>query len=141
MNGYQTYRNADVSTADRGKLVLMVYDHCIRWMKKAVEELNSANVEGYSRAIFKAQDGLTELTCALDFEKGGEIAKNLFNLYDFYSRHLTQALSRKSPAPVEEVLTMMHTLREGWVVAIDNVRKSNRTALQDNSTAQLSMVG
>ena len=136
---YQNYRAADVATADQGKLILMVYDHCIKWIRKADEELSGSNIEKMARAVQRSQDGLTELMCTLNMEKGGEISRNLFRLYDFYSRHLTLAIRQRSSKHLKDVAQMMTRLREAWVIAIDNVRRDH-SALLAATNAQLSMV-
>ena len=137
---HQSYKNANITTADRGKLVIMIYDHCIKWTKKAEEELTTNNLEMMVRAVQRVQNGLTELMCALDMDKGGEISKNLFRLYDFYSRHLTQAIKDRSAQCLREVAGMMSMLREAWLVAIENVRREDHGALANKTTAQLSLV-
>ena len=137
---YQSYKTANIATADRGKLVLMIYDHCLKWTRKAEEELTANNLEKMARAVHRVQGGLTELMCALDMEKGGDIAKNLFRLYDFYSRHLTMAIKDRSTQCLQDVLAMMTALREAWVVAIENVRKEDHNSLAEKSNAQLSLV-
>lgn len=137
---YQTYRQADIATADQGKLILMVYDHCLKWIHKAEDELHTGKYENMARAIQRAQSGLTELMCTLNMERGGEISRNLFRLYDFYSRHLTNAIRNKSKQNLQQVARMMTRLREAWVVAIENVRRDNQALLATTVTAQLSMV-
>src|SRR6185436_18884257 len=137
---YQSYKTANIATADRGKLVLMIYDHCLKWTRKAEEELTANDLEKMARAVHRVQGGLTELMCALDMEKGGDIAKNLFRLYDFYSRHLTLAIKDRSAQCLQDVLAMMTVLREAWVVAIANVRKEDHNSLAEKSSAQLSLV-
>jgi flagellar secretion chaperone FliS len=137
---HQSYKTANITTADRGKLVIMIYDHCIKWTKKAEDELTHKNLEQMVRAVHRVQSGLTELMCALDMEKGGEIAKNLFRLYEFYSRHLTMAIKDRSTQCLREVSQMMSMLREAWLVAIENVRRESHGTLSDKPTAQLSLV-
>ena len=137
---HQSYKNATVATADSGKLVIMIYDHCIKWTKKAEEELSTKNVEMMVRAVQRVQNGLTELMCALDMEQGGDIAKNLFRLYEFYSRHLTQAIKERSAQALRDVAGMMSMLREAWLVAIENVRREDHAALAKKTAAQLSLV-
>lgn len=138
--GHQSYKTAAIATADRGKLVIMIYDHCIKWTKKAEEELSATRIEPMVRAIQRVQNGLTELMCALDMEKGGEIAKNLFRLYEFYSRHLTQAIKDRSVQYLRDVGGMMSMLREAWLVAIENVRREDHGSLSDKPISQLSLV-
>lgn len=121
--GRSAYQNTDIETADRGKLVIMVYDHCIRWCKAAREAILAGKIEDRTKAVFRVQDGLTELMCSLDFEKGGEIAKNLYNLYDFYNRHLTEGNMRNSEEHVKQVQKWLEDLRESWVECFDKLRK------------------
>jgi flagellar secretion chaperone FliS len=137
---HQSYKTANITTADRGKLVIMIYDHCIKWTKKAEEELTAGNLEQMVRAVQRVQNGLTELMCALDMERGGEISKNLFRLYDFYSRHLTQSIKDRSTQCLRDVSGMMGMLREAWLVAIENVRREDHAALSNKPSAQLSLV-
>ena len=137
---HQSYKTANITTADRGKLVIMIYDHCIKWTKKAEEELTASNLEKMVRAVQRVQNGLTELMCALDMDRGGEISKNLFRLYEFYSRHLTQAIKDRSTQCLRDVAAMMSMLREAWLVAIENVRREDHGALAGSSSAQLSLV-
>ena len=137
---HQSYKNANITTADRGKLVIMIYDHCIKWTKKAEEELTTNNLEHMVRAVQRVQNGLTELMCALDMDRGGEIANNLFRLYEFYSRHLSQAIKDRSSQCLRDVSAMMSMLREAWLVAIENVRREDHAALSNRPSAQLSLV-
>ncbi|MDB5106636.1 MAG: fliS [Fibrobacteres bacterium] len=137
---HQSYKTANITTADRGKLVIMIYDHCIKWTKKAEEELELKHTEQMVRAVQRVQNGLTELMCALDMERGGEIAKNLFRLYEFYSRHLTMAIKDRSYQQLRDVSGMMSMLREAWLVAIENVRRESHGSLAEKSSAQLSLV-
>jgi flagellar protein FliS len=137
---HKSYKSADVVTADRGKLVIMIYDHCIKWIRRAEEEHKAGSMEKMAKAIQRAQAGITELMCALDMEKGGDIAKNLFNLYDFYSKHLTQAIKDRSAKALADVLAMMSSLREAWVVAVENVRREDRGSLSSAATSSLSLV-
>lgn len=136
-----SYRSTSVATADKGKLILIVYDHCLKWLGQAQEELARKDLAKMVKAVHRAQDGLTELMCSLNFEEGGDIAKNLFRLYDFYSWHLTQAIVQRSGKPLEDVTQMMTSLKEAWVVAIETVRKDDRGLLSERASNQLSMVG
>ncbi len=139
-NSYQNYQNTNISTADKGKLVLMVYDHCIKWLKKAEEEMALDEDAKPMSSLRRAQDGLTELRCSLNMEKGGEISKNLFSLYEFYSWHLTEALRVKSAQFIRDVVEMMSALREAWALAIETIRREDANLLKENTPTQFSMV-
>jgi flagellar secretion chaperone FliS len=137
---YQSYKTSNIATADRGKLVIMIYDHCIKWTRKAEEDLAANDVEKMVASLQRVQSGLTELMCSLDMEKGGDIAKNLFRLYDFYSHHLTMAIKDRSAQNLQDVQTMMSSLREAWIIAIETVRKEDHNSLAEKASAQLSLV-
>jgi len=128
-NPIQTYRNTTIQTADRGKLVVMVYDYCINWCDKAMECAESKDLPGKLSAISKVQNGITELTCALDMEKGGEIARNLWRLYDFMTWYLAQASRSGDHEKVRKVRGLLDDLRSAWAVAAENVRKTNASLL------------
>jgi flagellar secretion chaperone FliS len=136
---HKSYKSAEVVTADRGKLVIMIYDHCIKWIRRAEEDCKAGALEKMAKSIQRAQAGITELMCALDMERGGDIARNLFNLYDFYSKHLTTAIKERSARALADVLAMMSSLREAWVVAVETVRREDRGSLS-SSASSLSLV-
>ena len=137
---HQSYKTANITTADRGKLVIMIYDHCIKWCKKADEELAANNLEKMVKALQRVQNGITELMCALDMDRGGDISKNLFRLYEFYSRHLTLAIKDRSSQYIQDVMAMMSSLREAWLVAVENVRREDHGSLSDKANSSLSLV-
>lgn len=140
----EAYKVSDISTADRGRLLLMVYDHCIKWCVVAQEAIENKDIGKRTKAIFKVQDGITELICSLDMEKGGEISTNLRRLYDFYSQHLTEANLKNSAQNVADVQGMLESLREAWVGAISNIRGNKELATRLQPSQQksyISMVG
>jgi len=137
----QAYQNSDVETADRGKLLLMVYDHSIKWCSKAIDAINSNQIEARTKAIFKVQDGITELMCSLDFERGGEIANQLRNLYDFYNRHLSEANIKNDVKKVEEVQEMLQSLRNAWDECILEVRRTGSVNLSASVNGGISIRG
>ncbi|MBA7679772.1 hypothetical protein ES703_88076 [subsurface metagenome] len=56
---------------------------------------------------------------SLDFEKGGEIAKNLFRLYMYMNRKLLDANINKDRGPLEEVKKLLQELRAAWTEVAD----------------------
>lgn len=126
-NAHESYRNAAIQTADRGKLVVMVYDHCIQWCDRALEA--ASDLEARTKALTKVQDGIAELTCALDMEQGGDIAKQLWRLYDFMTWKLHESLVKRMDDGIVAVRAMLADLRGAWQVAAENVRKTQPSAV------------
>ena len=122
VNAYQRYKDAQYSTASPEQLMLMLYEGAIKFARQAQEEMREKNIEGANNKLKKTGDIISELMVSLDMEQGGEIARNLYNLYDYMSRRLIQANIRKDPGLVDEVITLLTSLKESWEEVIGRVR-------------------
>jgi len=136
-SAHTSYQTASIATADRGKLVVMVYDHCIQWCDRALE---APGIEGRAKAVQRVQAGLTELTCALDLERGGEIAKNLWRLYEFMGWALTEAIQKRVDQGIKDVRRLLNELRSAWQVAAEEVRR-NQPELVTGQSRSMALVG
>ncbi|HUW17727.1 MAG TPA: flagellar export chaperone FliS [Sedimentisphaerales bacterium] len=114
MNGIATYQEAAVSTQSRGRLIVLLYEGAIKFMKLALKELEAGNCEAKGRYIGRAQDIINELNAVLDVDAGGDIAINLRKLYCFMSKHLSEANTKRDPQMIREVITMMEELNQSW---------------------------
>lgn len=117
-NPYQQYQESHLETASQGKLLLMLYDGAIRFLTQAHQALESKNYQDSHNFILKAEDVITELMACLRFDVGGEIALNLYRLYEYMNWRLIQANIKRDASMVVEVQTRLRELREAWVEAI-----------------------
>ena len=114
MKGLTAYQEISVTTESKGRLIVMLYDGAIKFMKLAIREMEAKNFEAKGQYISKAQDIINELNTVLDMEAGGDIASNLRQLYFFMTRHLSKANSKNDPQMVREVISLMEELNIGW---------------------------
>jgi flagellar protein FliS len=114
MDGISTYRDSTVSTQSKGRLIVMLYDGAIRFMKLAIIEMEKNNYEAKGRYINRALDIISELNVVLDIDAGGEIAGNLRQLYNFMNNRLTEANIKCDPELVRDVIKLMEELNRGW---------------------------
>jgi len=114
MKGLETYQEVAITTQSRGRLVVMLYDGAIKFLKLAIKELDAGNMDQKWVYIKKALDIIDELNTVLDMEAGGEIAINLRKLYMFMARHLNAANFKKDPQMINEVITLLDELNQGW---------------------------
>ena len=118
--GYaRTYRSNAVLTASPGQLVLMLFDGVLSALAIARDAMGRSEgdcrrMEVINRQLLKAQAIVCELQSGLNFEAGGEVAKSLDRLYDYYNRRLFEANLRKQVKPIVEVEKMIGELRSGW---------------------------
>lgn len=133
--GYAAYRHATVDTADQGKLILIAYDVAIKNCKLALEKFDSHDkIEERTKHIFKAQDALTELLSALRMDVG-EVAKNLYRLYDYMLRSLVDASVRGNKGKIVEVLGYLENLREAWEEAIRKIKTESAASIAPGNMA------
>jgi|LSQX01.1.fsa_nt_gb flagellar protein FliS len=111
---YQQYKEVQVKTANNGKLVLMLYQGIVKFLRLAKKYIEDGNIEAANENLIKAQKIINELSANLDREKGGEIAGNLFRLYQFMNSQLIRANIKKEIAPIEIVEEMTIELLETW---------------------------
>lgn len=117
-NPYQQYQESQLETASQGKLLLMLYDGAIRFLTQAHQALESKNFQESHHYILKAEDIVTELMACLKMDVGGEIAFNLYRLYEYMNWRLIQANIKRDAGMVLEVQNRLKELRETWVEAI-----------------------
>ncbi len=114
MKGVETYQETAVTTQNKGKLVVMLYDGAIKFLKMAIKEIEADNPEAKGEYISKATDILFELNTVLDTEAGGEVAANLRKLYLFMGRHLSEANAKQDIGKIKEVIKLLEELNQGW---------------------------
>jgi flagellar protein FliS len=119
-NGHDAYLESRVLAADPVELVNLLYQGCRQAVRDAREHLTAGRIRERSQAITRGCDILTELTSALDRERGGEISQRLALLYDYMQRRLLEANLQQSDEPLAEVLGLLATLGEAW----EGVQKS-----------------
>jgi len=122
-NPLTAYRETRVKTASPGQLVVMLYDEAIKQSDTAIALLGPESkpkpehIERINAALGKVQDVITELMASLDFDAGGEIARDLFALYVWFGREMLEANIHKEVGRVSSVRTMLAELREAWADA------------------------
>ncbi len=118
-NALSAYRETRIRTASQGQLIVMLYDEAVKQLDIALEMIASAkrkpnSIEKINKAVVKTQEIITELMASLDFEVGGEIAQNLFSLYNWFNRELLQSNITKDEVRIRAVRDMMNDLRSAW---------------------------
>lgn len=117
--GANQYKTTAVTTANRGQILLMLYEAAIRNTRRAMLALDKKDIAAKGVAIGKVHDIINELANTLDFEVGGTIAKDLERLYHYVIELLVKANIENSKQPLETVQKLLETLLEGWKVAVE----------------------
>jgi flagellar protein FliS len=135
--GYNAYRSANVDTADQGKLILICYDVAIKHCKLAIEKFDDRKLlEERTKHLFKVQDAITELLSALKMDVG-EIALNLYKLYDYMLRSIVEGSIKNQKHKVVEILGYLEDLRGAWAEAIIKVKQESAPVLESDKVAMV----
>lgn len=119
MRSANTYRTVGLETsvagADPHQLVGLLFDALLQAMSAAKGAILSGDIAIKGRSINRAVRILEEgLKAALDDKRGGDLAVNLRNLYDYCILRLTEANLRNDAAIVDEVITVIQPVADSW---------------------------
>lgn len=126
-NAHSAYKSVQVTTTDRGRLLLMMYEGAIKFLKQAKMGLEDNDLPKFCRFLSKGQAIIAELMNTLDFEKGGKIAKDLDRLYDFMLFYLTEANLHRDPKRVSKVIGLLDVIYGAYKEIIEEEKNQNRT--------------
>lgn len=125
--GLGAYKKTSVETASKEQILLMLYQAAIKNCKKAMEAIDEKNIAKKGEYIGKMQDIVVELSNSLDFEVGGDVAKELASLYDYILYSSTQANIKIEKSHLEGCLKVLNTLYDGWTEAIKQIKTQSNT--------------
>lgn len=130
--GLNDYKAMQIRSARPEQLILMLYDGALRFLRLAIKGLDEKNIEESHNNLIRTQNILTELIASLNFDKGGEIANNLFRIYEYMHHSLVQANIRKEPEPARAIYDQLKKLRDSWAEAMKSGVDKNDTPAGDN---------
>ncbi len=111
---HQNYQNVQILTADRVKIIIMLYDGIIRFNKLAQAAIAEGDIESRALYINKSHAIIGELYNSLNMQEGGEVARNLARLYEFSISQINVASFRNDPGPLGVVNRIIAELKLGW---------------------------
>ena len=119
--GSVQYRQTQVSTVDKGRLIVLLYEGAIKFLREAVRAQAEGDISAKAGFINRALDIITELSQSLNLADGGEIAQNLKRIYQFWIDHLIRAKVSRDTQPLDDVAEMMTSLIEAWQAVCGDV--------------------
>ncbi|MGC8782935.1 MAG: flagellar export chaperone FliS [Armatimonadota bacterium] len=126
---YDVYQRTQVDTASPARLVVMLYDGAIRFLRQGQTAMQQGDREKQNHYLVRAQRIITELASSLDMEAGGDIAANLMALYQFMHEQLVLANLQDDVDKVQKVREMLESLREAWAQVEIAVREPSSTVV------------
>jgi flagellar secretion chaperone FliS len=130
----QSYGSVQVSTgvatADNVQLIQMLFDGLNESLATATGHIQNNAIEEKSKALARAGRIVVGLQGALDFERGGELAQNLNELYSYVTRKLFHVNAKNDLVALEEVKSLMNDIAQAWQTLPSLLADSNHRRMQ-----------
>ena len=121
--GLASYGEVEVQSgsafADGVQLIQMLFDGLIDSLAAAEGQIERNEIQAKAESLSRATRIVLGLQGSLDMEKGGEIASNLADLYDYCTRRLMHANLKNDLDAVREVKKLMGEIRDAWAQVPD----------------------
>ena len=117
----QAYQNAErqalEETNDPHLIIMTMLDALVKSMQIFVDNIdlkNGGNAEMKSKHFSRAISIIYALQSSLDFEKGGDIANNLFQLYEYGRVKLIEDLGKGIANSTPQAIGVIASIRDAW---------------------------
>jgi flagellar secretion chaperone FliS len=114
-NPHQIYKQSSVQTASPAKLLLLLMDGAVRFLKQGIEGIEQGDIQKANTNLIKTQNIIYELIASLNTDY--PVGKNLMSIYEYMIRRLTEANFHKKAEPAEEILSYLIELKDAWTQA------------------------
>jgi flagellar secretion chaperone FliS len=108
------FNNSNLGEESPHRLIQMLMEGFVARVNSAKGAMEHGDMEAKSRYISNAVAIVGGLNTSLNMEKGGELAENLRNLYNYINVRLLEASAEKSQEKLNEVLDLMREIKEAW---------------------------
>ena len=103
-----------VATADNVQLIQMLFDGLSESLAMARGHIENKNIAEKSNALARACRIVVGLQGSLDFDRGGELASNLNELYAYMTRRLLHVNAANDLEALAEVASLVRDISEAW---------------------------
>ena len=120
LKGPKAYRNTERQAIEELKdpheIILTMLDALLKSMKLFVEniDIKTGNSEIKSKHFARSLTIIYSLQSSLDFEKGGDIANSLFQLYEYARQKLISDLGKGRAVDTPSAITVLDEIRDAW---------------------------
>ncbi len=118
----QAYQEMQVLSAEPRQLIILLCQALARYLMRTEDAIRRRDYEAKSAAIDRAQGILSELSCALDDEVGGELAGQLRALYAHLQLQLVDVDLQDDLDRLAYVTEIASKLIHAWEEALERCR-------------------
>jgi flagellar protein FliS len=115
------YLDAQVKNASPGQMLVMLYDMLIQQAEMADSVMTAADkpadASQAAQSVSRCINIMTELNTSLKYEENPTLCGILRDLYQFFTKELSDAFAKYDPKKIRAILPLMRELRNAWAAA------------------------
>ena len=119
LNAYQNaYRDAVVESEDPQALIMVLLDELLRAMRSyaSLVDKDKSNEARKNNHFTRSLTMLYGLQSCLNFDEGGEVAENLFRLYEYARVQLLNTSQTGQSDGTQVAISALSEIREAWSI-------------------------
>lgn len=114
----QSYRkvslDTEISVASPHRIIQLMFTGALQRLAQVRYAMEQKDIANKGIYIGKAIGIIIGLNNSLNMDEGGQIARNLSELYDFMLRKITEANINNDVKAIDDVCEILRTIKEGW---------------------------
>jgi flagellar protein FliS len=132
-NAIKAYANVGfetgINSASPHQLITLLFDGILVAISKAKQHMISQEILEKNEAISKATLLIDSgLRAGLNLEQGGELARNLDDLYNYMLNRLMLAHLNNQPELLDEVYGLLTDIKDAWTtIGVNNQSESSQS--------------
>ncbi len=120
-----SYKNVQIKTASRERLLLMVYDGTLGFLKKARILISKGKAEKANTYLLSATNAVIELLGTLDYAKAPDFCKSMESLYMYVIERIRASLEDYNLKDLDEAIKVISSLKQSWEEAFQAMGVEN----------------
>lgn len=119
MNPAAAYQRRAIEGASPIGLIVLLYQAAVVELRRALAAMETdaetpRQIEVRTQALNRVLALVGELKGVLDYNRGGEVARNFARFYQLAERLVVQAGFQRDPAPLRELLEQFVAILRAW---------------------------
>ena len=138
------YEKTSATTSNNTELIIMLYEGAIRFLREAVNAIETKNVTAKAKACDRALAIVQHLHLSLDIEGGQNISAELDRLYSFVISKIVDGSRQLSAKDLDEATRVLDILRTAWIELAQKERAKDVPAellVSETSNGRLTLQG
>lgn len=119
LTGINAYKKGnlkqEIATADPHKLTLLLMQGALDRLAYAKGAMERKDLSAKSDYLSRVTAIIINLRDTLDLKVGGEVAENMYALYDYMVERVTDAHVKNDLKILDEVASLLTPIRDAWV--------------------------